>query len=108
MKNYFKLLSVCAFSSIGLFGCVQGNISRTPAVMTYDGSNVDYSKLHTLKKSTSCKNAGEADGNLTISSLTKKAKISKVIHIDTFNTYNIDNFNGKVTQKKECITIYGK
>ncbi|UCN00763.1 hypothetical protein LCX93_02285 [Sulfurimonas sp. SWIR-19] len=64
---------------MGFSGCAHKMI-QTPANMVYDGNQVDYSKIDTLKKSTLCYKLGDADKDTSIITAAKNAQISKITH----------------------------
>lgn len=86
-------------------GCAH-KITSTPAIMTYDGSSVDYSKIDTLKTATVCKNLHSSDGDTTIVAAAKAGEISKIKHVDISYTFN--QFLFWPSSQKNCITVYGE
>jgi len=101
-----SLLSVVILGLvIGTTGCAH-NIVTTPAMMTYDGSSVDYSKIDTMKHATVCKDVHGSDGDTTIIAAAKAAEISKIKHIDT--SYEFKQVLFWPTKQKNCVTVYGE
>ena len=92
-------------SALLVTGCSYKNIS-TPVVMSYDGSNVDYSKIDTLKKSEVCKKLADANGNDSVITAAKKAGISKIKHVDT--AYTQKQFLFWTYDREVCVTVYGE
>ena len=91
--------------AVGSTGCAH-KIASTSAMMTYDGSSVDYSKIDTLKKGTVCKDLHGSDGDTTIVAAAKAAEISKIKHVDTSYVYEQVLF--WPTKQKSCVTVYGE
>ncbi|MDY0116441.1 MAG: TRL domain-containing protein [Sulfurimonadaceae bacterium] len=103
-----KKISIVALSALSLAllsGCSH-KIASTPAVMVYDGSNVDYSQMETYKVSKICKALSASSGDTTITAAAKAGGISKIKHVDTSFEYNTFLFwqNGH----KQCVTVYGE
>lgn len=90
---------------IGASGCAHQAIS-TPAMMTYDGSSVDYTKIDSMKHAKVCKGIYSPDGDTTIIAAAKLAEISKIKHVDTSFEYKQVLF--WPTGQKNCVTVYGE
>jgi len=91
--------------TIGFSGCAHKMI-QTPANMVYNGNQVDYSTIDTLKKSTLCYKLGDADKDTSIITAAKNAQISKIKHIDTefkYKTFLLWDYD-----RQSCITVYGE
>ena len=100
------LLSLIIFGvTVGTTGCAHQAMT-TNAVMAYDGSSVDYSKIDTMKHAKVCKEATSPDGNTTIIAAAKAADISKIKHVDTSFEYKQILF--WPTGQKHCVTVYGE
>ena len=101
-----------SFLAVTLFGLVVGTtgcahkIASTNAIMTYDGSSVDYSKINEMKHATVCKDTHGSDGDTTIIAAAKAADISKIKHIDT--SYEFKQVLFWPTGQKNCVTVYGE
>ena len=104
MKNFLKFSVVGITTTMLITGCSY-KIAQTPAVMTYDGSNVDYSKISELKTGKICKFISSAEGDTTIIAAAKEANISHIKHID--KSYEYSTFLGFNYAQKECVTVYG-
>ncbi len=102
---------VLKFSAVGIAtlflvtGCSFKSHS-TPAVMSYDGSDVDYSTIDTLKHAKVCQKLSDGNGDRTIIAATKKANISKVKHVDT--SFEYEQFLFWQYGHKKCVTVYGE
>ena len=105
MNKVLKYSLLGLGSTLLVTGCSYKNIS-TPAVMSYDGSNVDYSTIDTLKKSELCKKLTDGDGDDSVITAAKKAGISKIKHVDTDYTHK--QFLFWTYDQKVCVTVYGE
>lgn len=103
--KHFKILGGIALASLLFTGCTFKTES-TPAVMTYDGSNVDYSRIDELKKATVCKYVTAKEGDTTIIAAAKAGGIKKIKHVDTSFVY--DTFFGMGYGYRNCVTVYGE
>lgn len=102
-----KSIGFAVITSVMLMvsGCSH-KMASTPAVMTYDGSNVDYSKIGEMKMSKLCSGLADADKDTTIIAAAKQAGISKIKHVDT--SYEYSTFLFWTVSPKNCITVYGE
>lgn len=101
-----SLFAVLFFGlAVGTSGCAHKAIT-TNAIMTYDGSSVDYSKIDSLKHATVCKGIHSPDGDTTIVAAAKAAEISKIKHVDTSFEYKQILF--WPTNQRNCVTVYGE
>jgi hypothetical protein len=91
--------------ALGATGCAH-KITSTPAYMTYDGSNVDYSKIDTMKRATVCKGLHSSDGNTSIIAAAKAGEISKIKHVDI--SFEFKQFLFWPTSQFNCVTVYGE
>ena len=105
MNKIFKYSLLGLVSTLLITGCSYKNIG-TPAVMSYDGSNVDYSKIDTLKKGEACKNLTDLDGDDSVITAAKQAGISKIKHVD--NSFKQKQFLFFYYDKQNCVTVYGE
>lgn len=100
------LLSVLFLGlAVGSTGCAH-KIMSTNAIMTYDGSSVDYSKIDSMKHATVCKDTHGSDGDTTIIAAAKAAEISKIKHVDS--SYEFKQVLFWPTGQKNCVTVYGE
>ena len=90
---------------LGFSGCSH-NISSTPAVMTYDGSKVDYSTIRSMKHAKVCHDVTSIDGDTSIITAAEKAGIKTVKHVDT--SLESTQFLFWTTGIKNCVTVYGE
>ena len=100
-----KLLASTLLATLALTGCSY-KYTTTPASMTFDGTQTDYSKASQWKSATLCKGLDEDGGDLSILDAAKKAGISKIKHID--NSLQYDKFLFWRYNYKKCITVYGE
>ncbi|MDD5157630.1 TRL domain-containing protein [Sulfurimonas sp.] len=101
-----KSLLIVTVASILFFSGCSNRIANTPAVMSYDGSSVDYSKIDQMKVSKVCKYVTDASGDTTIVAAAKAAGISKIKHVD--NSYEYSTFLFWSSGHKNCVTVYGE
>ncbi len=80
--------------------------ATTPAVMTYDGSSVDYSKVTSMKSAKVCKAFFGGDGDTTTIAAAKEAGISKIKHVDT--SFEYKQFLIFQFDHQTCTTVYGE
>lgn len=99
-------LLTISIASVAIFSGCAHKIVATPAVMTYDGSSVDYSKVESMKHAKVCKDLGSSDGDTTIIAAAKLANISKVKHVDT--SFEFSQFLFSRIGEKNCVTVYGE
>lgn len=101
-----SLLAVLFFGVvIGSTGCAH-KITATNAMMTYDGSSVDYSKMDAMKHATVCQFVNSADGDTSIIAAAKAAEVSKIKHVDT--TFEFKQILFWPTGQRKCVTVYGE
>lgn len=103
-----KKISIVAMSALSLIllsGC-SNRIASTPAVMSYNGSDVDYSKIDSMKVSKICKELSANSGDTTIVVAAKAGNISKIKHVDT--SFEYTTFLFWTTGHKQCVTVYGE
>ena len=100
-----RLTIFCLGLLIGSTGCAH-KIASTTAIMTYDGSSVDYSKNDEMKHATVCKDTHGSDGDTTIIAAAKAAEISKIKHVD--NSYEFKQILFWPISQKNCVTVYGE
>jgi len=103
-----KKISIAALGLLSvalLSGCSQ-RVASTPAVMSYDGSSVDYSTIDQMKVSKVCKELKELSGDTTIVAAAKAANISKIKHVDT--SFEYGTFLFWQYGHKTCVTVYGE
>ena len=105
MKINLKHLAVATATILLSTGCTYKAIA-TPAVMSYDGSAVDYSTIDTMKHAKVCKDITSKDGDTTTIAAAKKAGISKIMHVD--NSIERDTFLFWTTGIRQCTTVYGR
>ena len=106
MKKNLLIKSVVLTSLLLLLSGCSYKSSATPAVMTYDGSSVDYSTITNMKNAKVCKELSSGDGDVTTIAAAKKARISKIKHVDVsfeYNTFLFFQFG-----HKRCVTVYGE
>lgn len=99
------LLTASVVSVVMFTGCAH-KVIGTPAVMTYDGSSVNYSTVESMKHAKICKDMASPDGDTSIITAAKTAGVSKVIHVDVSNEHKsflIWDFGFQ-----QCITVYGE
>ena len=102
-KIAFLTLSI---ASVAMFSGCAHKVLTTPAVMTYDGSSVDYSKVESMKHAKICKDLTSHDGDTSIISAARAAGISKVKHVDMSNEHQSFLFFHFGFQ--QCVTVYGE
>ncbi len=100
-----KLMVTAALAGLVFTGCTY-KVEKTPAVMTYDGTGLDYSKIDELKKSKVCTFLADGEGDNTIVNATKQAGISKVKHVDISSEH--DTFLFWNYGYRKCVTVYGE
>ena len=105
MKKFLKY-SVLAVATMALTTGCSLKSSSTPAVMTYDGSKVDYSTVENLKHAKVCEILTDREGDTSIIAAAKKAGISKVVHVD--RSVEHKEFLFFQYGHKVCTTVYGK
>ncbi len=99
-------LGVISFALItGFTGCAH-KMLQTPAVMTYDGSSLDYSKIDQLKVSKVCYTWGDDDKDTSVIRAAKQGGISKIKHVDTSVEYK--KFLWFEYDQRSCTTVYGE
>lgn len=79
---------------------------KTPAVMSFDGDKVDYTKIDEMKKAKVCQLLTEGDGDSTVILAAKKAGISHIEHVDT--SFEYDQFLFWRYNVKSCVVVYGE
>ncbi|QSZ40795.1 hypothetical protein GJV85_01250 [Sulfurimonas aquatica] len=94
-----------ALATLTMSGCAH-KMASTPATMSYDGSNIDYSKINEMKVSKVCHNLTEPDADTTIVTAAKRASISKIKHVDT--SFEYSTFLFWTISPKSCVTVYGQ
>jgi hypothetical protein len=90
---------------VGFSGCSY-KAFNTPAVMTYDGTSVDYSTIRNMKNAKVCKEITSGDGDITTIAAAEKAGISKIKHVDT--TFEYKQFLFWSYDGKRCTIVYGE
>ncbi len=105
MKKIFQKSLAIGVAVSFLTGCSY-KIASTPAVMSYDGSNVDYSQIDSMKHAKVCQYLADGEGDTTIIAAAKKAQISKVKHVDT--SFEYEKFLFFTFGQKKCVTVYGE
>jgi len=98
-KAAFPLLTIFA-----LTGCTYKTVN-TPVVMSYNGSDVDYSKVAGLKHAKVCKIITDKEGDTSVITAARKAGISHIVHVDT--SYEFDQFLFFTYNHRRCVTVYG-
>ena len=99
-----KKIVLPALAIFALTGCTYKTVN-TPVVMSYDGSNVDYSKVAGLKHAKVCKIITDKEGDTSVITAARKAGIKHVVHVDT--SYEFDQFLFFTYNHRRCITVYG-
>ena len=97
------LLSVVAAAMFA--GCTYKTES-TPAVMSYDGSKVDYTTIDSMKHAKVCKFLDAPEGDVTIVTAAKAAGIKYVKHVD--HSVEFDTFLFWDSGHRNCVTVYGE
>ena len=105
MKKILKYSAVLITVMLLTTGCSYKSQS-TPAVMTFDGTNVDYSKVTYLKNAKVCEYFADGEGDTTIIAAAKKAKVSKVKHVDI--SIEHETFLFFEYGHRRCVTVYGE
>ena len=105
MKKAIKVSVLSLTAMLLVTGCSY-KATSTPAVMSYDGSNVDYSKVESMKHAKVCKYLTSGDGDTTVISAAKKAGISKIKHVDT--SFEYKQFLFFPFSAKRCSIVYGE
>lgn len=99
-------LLTISIASVAIFSGCSHKILSTPAVMTYDGSSVDYKTIDSMKHAKICKDLTSHDGDTSIISAARVAGISKVKHVDMSNEHQSFLFFHFGFQ--QCVTVYGE
>ena len=86
-------------------GCTY-KVESTPAVMTYDGSKVDYTRIDELKNSKVCIFLADGEGDSTIITAAKQAGIKYIKHVDVSKEH--DTFLFWAYGFRNCVTVYGE
>jgi hypothetical protein len=105
MKKILKNTGLGLIAVLLMTGCSY-KATSTPAVMSYDGSNVDYKTIDSMKHAKVCKETTSGDGDTTTIAAAKAAGISKIKHVDTSVEY--DTFLFFATGTRLCTTVYGE
>lgn len=104
MSKVVTLALVC----LGLLfaGCTTRHYG-TPAMMSYDGSALDYSKIDQMKSGRACSNEKDANGHYasTTTQAAKNGGIRFIKHVDTSTEITRSLFS---TTMKTCVTVYGE
>ena len=100
-----KITLAVIMGALTFTGCTYKTES-TPAVMTYDGSKVDYSTIQSLKHAKVCKFMAEPEGDTTIVAAAKAADVKYIKHVD--HSVEFDSFLFWTSGHRNCVTVYGE
>jgi len=105
MKKFLKYSALAVAAMVLTTGCSLKS-TVTPAVMTYDGSSVDYTTIGNMKHAKVCQVLADGEGDTTIIAAAKAAGISKIKHVDSsleHEQFVIFKYGYKI-----CTTVYGE
>lgn len=100
-----KITLAVMMGALTFTGCTY-KTEATPAVMTYDGSKVDYSTIDSMKHAKVCKLVTADEGDVTVTAAAKTANIKYIKHVDVSREF--DSFLGIGYGYRNCVTVYGE